>query len=216
MHPVLGCSPRVAFVAKRSSLCKFVCYSRLVCRLNRCMLQEGGSRTSKRSAGHSLKARRQRPSASADFNANKENRTECWQNPCHQIQPSTKAKRKLYCGGCLFLQAEFCIGSNLRHHCAQVIDTIVQTDALIRILFSRAFPRTHGAFACIAGSSPGVTGRKAPAKRHCPKYQSMPSSLKLGRPSSADDNVSGADYSKTLPGSSSPLSYRLNRSPCKS
>lgn len=43
-----------------------------------------------------------------------------------------------------------------------------------------------------AGSSPGVSGCKTASKRQRPMYQSMPESLKLRRPSSADAAIQGS------------------------
>lgn len=44
-----------------------------------------------------------------------------------------------------------------------------------------------------AGSSPGVSGCKTASKRQRPMYQSMPDSLKLRRPSSADAAIQGSE-----------------------
>ncbi|DBB01917.1 TPA: hypothetical protein ACH3X1_000511 [Trebouxia sp. C0004] len=51
-------------------------------------------------SGSSQRLRRQqrRPSASADFDMNKENRMQEWFGPAGSVQPPLKAKRKLYCG----------------------------------------------------------------------------------------------------------------------
>ncbi|KAL0039479.1 hypothetical protein WJX79_010126 [Trebouxia sp. C0005] len=53
-----------------------------------------------RRSGSSQRLRRQHrgPSASADFDVNKENRMQEWLGPAGHVQPPLKAKRKLYCG----------------------------------------------------------------------------------------------------------------------
>ncbi|KAL0044647.1 hypothetical protein WJX82_004046 [Trebouxia sp. C0006] len=53
-----------------------------------------------RRSGSSQRLRRQHrgPSASADFDMNKENRMQEWLGPAGSAQPPLKAKRKLYCG----------------------------------------------------------------------------------------------------------------------
>lgn len=57
-----------------------------------------GCGTARRSSSHRQRRKHRGPSASADFDLNKENRMLDWQ--CHSgaSQQPTKAKRKLYCG----------------------------------------------------------------------------------------------------------------------
>ncbi|KAL3158766.1 hypothetical protein ABBQ32_011494 [Trebouxia sp. C0010 RCD-2024] len=55
-------------------------------------------RRSSSSSSHTRRKKLRGPSASADFDLNKENRMQEWLCPGSSIQQATKAKRKLYCG----------------------------------------------------------------------------------------------------------------------
>ena len=57
-----------------------------------------GCGTVRRSSSHRQRRKHRGPSASADFDLNKENRMQDWLCPSSTSQQPTKAKRKLYCG----------------------------------------------------------------------------------------------------------------------
>lgn len=67
------------------------------CRLDISLDKVPGCGTARRSSSHRQRRKHRGPSASADFDLNKENRMQDWLCPTSQ-QPA-KAKRKLYCGG---------------------------------------------------------------------------------------------------------------------
>ena len=63
-----------------------------------------------------LRRQHRGPSASADFDTNKENRMQEWLHPGGSGQQPLKAKRKLYCGGSLksLSLSGFCLNENNR------------------------------------------------------------------------------------------------------
>ena len=155
------------------------------CRLDTSLDKVPGCGTARRSSSSSSSHRQRRkhrgPSASADFDLNKENRMQDWLCPSGTSQQPTKAKRKLYCGKRsllmhLFLAEDVYIGQMevIHHNTHQSMNCAVTNKTAIVRPVCACIEQTANLSQSAGHSPPATAGRRGAAKRQCFVYQSMP------------------------------------------